>query len=98
MWFTQLHKRRVSGLHQDPADPGIRHHWLAMLRLSDRDLPPRAGVCHFSPECFSNLMEVNMGSCEVLMLKSKAVPSAAALVPTAGPTSAAAAASNCPTY
>lgn len=39
----------ISGLHQDPAEPGIRHHWLAMLRLSDRDLPPRAGVCHFFP-------------------------------------------------
>lgn len=39
-----------------------------------------------------------MGSSEVLMLKSEAVPSAAALVPIAGLTSAAAAASNCPTY
>lgn len=73
VWFTQWHKPLVSGLHQDPSDPGIRHHWLAMLHLSDRDLPPRAGVCHFSPECFSNLKEVNMGSNEVLMLKSKAV-------------------------
>lgn len=32
---------------------------------------------HFSPECFSNLTEVNIGSNKVLMLKSNAVPNVA---------------------
>lgn len=60
-----------------------------MFCLPDHVLPPAAEVCigHLSPECFSNLMEVNLGSSKVLMLKNNAVPNAAVPVPITGLTS-----------
>lgn len=68
--------KNTSGLHSFPAHPEFRHKWVRALGILNRDLPARAGVCnrHFSRDCFSNLMEVDMGFTEVLMLKSKAVP------------------------
>ncbi|XP_027141232.1 uncharacterized protein LOC113747104 [Larimichthys crocea] len=71
--------KNTSGLHSFPADPDIRRQWMRALGLPDRDLPPRAGVCnrHFSRDCFSNLMEVEMGFTKVSVLKSHAVPEVA---------------------
>ncbi|XP_044078592.1 uncharacterized protein LOC122888330 isoform X2 [Siniperca chuatsi] len=79
--------KNTSGLHSFPADLEMRRQWLRALGLPDRDLPPRAGVCnrHFSRDCFSNLMEVDMGFTKVLMLKRNAVPNVALPVTTKGP-------------
>ncbi|KAK7150844.1 hypothetical protein R3I93_011943 [Phoxinus phoxinus] len=65
-----------AGLHSFPADLHIRRQWLHALGLEDREFPPRAGVCnlHFTRDCFSNAMEVEMGFSTLLALKSNAVP------------------------
>ncbi|KAM9844813.1 uncharacterized protein ACBR49_011589 [Aulostomus maculatus] len=79
--------KNTSGLHSFPADLKIRRQWLRALGLPDRELPLRAGVCnsHFSRDCFSNLMEVDMGFTKVLMLKGDAVPNVSLPVTTARP-------------
>ncbi|XP_052472998.1 uncharacterized protein LOC128029320 isoform X3 [Carassius gibelio] len=66
----------TAGLHSFPADLKIRRQWLHALGLEDREFPPRAGVCklHFTRDCFSNAMQVEMGFSSQLMLKSDAVP------------------------
>ncbi|XP_051988103.1 coiled-coil domain-containing protein 43 isoform X1 [Xyrauchen texanus] len=61
-------------------DLEIRRQGLHVLVLEDREFPPRAvGVCklHFTRDCFSNAMEVEMGFSKQLALKSDAVPNAA---------------------
>uniref|UniRef100_A0A9J8A9J5 THAP-type domain-containing protein n=1 Tax=Cyprinus carpio carpio TaxID=630221 RepID=A0A9J8A9J5_CYPCA len=69
----------TAGLHSFPADLKIRRQWLHALGLEDREFPPRAGVCklHFTRDCFSNAMEVEMGFSTQLALKRDAVPYAA---------------------
>lgn len=70
----------TAGLYSFPADLEIRRQWLHVLGLEDREFPPRAvGVCklHFTRDCFSNAMEVEMGFSKQLALKSDAVPNAA---------------------
>lgn len=71
--------KNTSGLHSFPADAEIRHKWVRALGLPNRNIPSRAGVCnrHFSRDCFSNIMEVDMGFTKVLLLKSNAVPNVA---------------------
>ncbi|XP_059389305.1 uncharacterized protein LOC132122845 isoform X3 [Carassius carassius] len=66
----------TAGLHSFPADLKIRRQWLHALGLEDREFPPRAGVCklHFTRDCFSNAMQVEMGFSTQLVLKSNAVP------------------------
>ncbi|XP_034554460.1 uncharacterized protein LOC117823130 [Notolabrus celidotus] len=74
------------GLHSFPADVEIRRRWLRAVGLLDHAPVPRAGVCnrHFSRDCFSNLMEVDMGFTKVTKLKHDAVPDVALPVPTTG--------------
>ncbi|KAM4627136.1 uncharacterized protein ACJ7VT_002155 isoform 1-T2 [Polymixia lowei] len=68
-----------SGLHSFPTDPEMRRRWLKALGQLDHELPQRAGICnlHFGRDCFSNLMEVDMGCANLLLLKSDAVPNSA---------------------
>ncbi|XP_030007114.1 uncharacterized protein LOC115431015 isoform X2 [Sphaeramia orbicularis] len=71
--------KNTSGLHSFPANLEIRQQWVHALGLPNHELPPRAGVCnqHFSQDCFSNFMEVEMGFSKVLILKASAVPNTA---------------------
>ncbi|KAF4102086.1 hypothetical protein G5714_016886 [Onychostoma macrolepis] len=68
----------TAGLHSFPADLKIRCQWLHALGLEDLEFPPRAGVCnlHFTADCFSNTIEMEMGFSKQLALKSDAVPNA----------------------
>ncbi|XP_041649696.1 uncharacterized protein LOC121513793 [Cheilinus undulatus] len=78
--------KNTSGLHSFPADQNFRLQWFRALGLSNRELPPRAGLCnrHFSRDCFSNLIEVDMGFTKVAKLKPNAVPNVALPVQTTG--------------
>ncbi|XP_039520206.1 uncharacterized protein LOC120474087 isoform X4 [Pimephales promelas] len=68
----------TAGLHNFPADLNIRRRWLYALGMQDREFPSIARVCnlHFTRDCFSNAMEVEMGFSTQLALRSDAVPNA----------------------
>uniref|UniRef100_A0A8C1YZY8 THAP domain-containing protein 1 n=1 Tax=Cyprinus carpio TaxID=7962 RepID=A0A8C1YZY8_CYPCA len=60
-----------------PRLPWLRSRWLEFLHFEEEGLTVNSRLCsrHFTPECFQNLTQHQMGFAKVLYLKNSAVPS-----------------------
>ncbi|XP_016086183.1 THAP domain-containing protein 8-like isoform X1 [Sinocyclocheilus grahami] len=60
-----------------PRPPWLRSRWLEFLHFEEEGLTVNSRLCsrHFTPECFQNLTQHQMGFARVLYLKNTAVPS-----------------------
>ncbi len=60
-----------------PRPPWLRSRWREFLHFEEEGLTVNSRLCsrHFTPECFQNLTQHQMGFAKVLYLKNTAVPS-----------------------
>lgn len=60
-----------------PKTPWLRARWLEFLHFEEGGITENSRLCsrHFTPECFQNLTQHEMGFAKVLCLTETAVPS-----------------------